>query len=676
MLKEIQTIVENSGALIYIIDLSTHEILYANKKCKEEFGEILSKTCYKVLQNKQNKPCGFCPLNQNKIEPNLLPFGTLYNWEHKNTLNNKDYMFVSHISQWTDGRKVNIQFGINISEQKKLEAQILKEKDEFIETFKIIIDSTLEGIIIYDENQKCIQVNKIATKLLGFTEEEMINKDALDFIATESKNLVKHVIKKDNQEAYESILLRKDGSTFPAILRGKNIKILDKNVRVSAILDISEIKEKEKEILQLAQYDHLTELPNRLMLREIFSFMSKRVKRENHYGALLFIDLDYFKMVNDIKGHTAGDLVLIETAKRLKKILREADFVARLGGDEFVILIDTKSNDKELVIKDINIISKKILKEIKKPYLILEHELRLTTSIGIILFRKNTNLDELMKYADTAMYSSKEKGRDRFSYFDPKLQQMIEEKAQMVEELRKAIERKELVLHYQKQILTKNNISRVIGVEALIRWNSKRGLIPPNSFISIAEESGLIISIGKWILVEAINQIKQWEEDKEKKEWRISVNISPKQFERDNFVDLVDSLIKEHNINPNKLRLELTENLLIKNVEETLQKIKKLFEIGVTLSIDDFGTGYSSLAYLKQLPIQELKIDQSFIRDILIDTNDFSIVETILSIGGKFNLEVIAEGVETKEQHEILVSMGCSYFQGYLFGKPNNPDLL
>ncbi|MBY0540905.1 MAG: EAL domain-containing protein [Arcobacteraceae bacterium] len=676
MLKEIQTIVENSGALIYIIDLSTHEILYANKKCKEEFGEILSKTCYKVLQNKQNKPCGFCPLNQNKIEPNLLPFGTLYNWEHKNTLNNKDYMFVSHISQWTDGRKVNIQFGINISEQKKLEAQILKEKDEFIETFKIIIDSTLEGIIIYDENQKCIQVNKIATKLLGFTEEEMINKDALDFIATESKNLVKHVIKKDNQEAYESILLRKDGSTFPAILRGKNIKILDKNVRVSAILDISEIKEKEKEILQLAQYDHLTELPNRLMLREIFSFMSKRVKRENHYGALLFIDLDYFKMVNDIKGHTAGDLVLIETAKRLKKILREADFVARLGGDEFVILIDTKSNDKELVIKDINIISKKILKEIKKPYLILEHELRLTTSIGIILFRKNTNLDELMKYADTAMYSSKEKGRDRFSYFDPKLQQMIEEKAQMVEELRKAIERKELVLHYQKQILTKNNISRVIGVEALIRWNSKRGLIPPNSFISIAEESGLIISIGKWILIEAINQIKQWEEDKEKKEWRISVNISPKQFERDNFVDLVDSLIKEHNINPNKLRLELTENLLIKNVEETLQKIKKLFEIGVTLSIDDFGTGYSSLAYLKQLPIQELKIDQSFIRDILIDTNDFSIVETILSIGGKFNLEVIAEGVETKEQHEILVSMGCSYFQGYLFGKPNNPDLL
>ena len=670
MLKEIQTIVENSGTLIYIIDLSTHEILYANKKCKEEFGDILNKTCYKVLQNEQAKPCFFCPLNQNKVAADLLPFGTLYNWEHKNTKNHKDYMFVSHISQWVDGRKVNIQFGIDISEQKKLEAQILKEKDEFIETFKIIIDSTLEAIIIYDEDKKCSQVNKVATKLLGFTEEEMLNKDALYFIAPQSKDLVRQVIKNDTQEAYESIMLRKDGSTFPAILRGKDIKVLDKNIRISAILDISEIKEREKEILQLARYDHLTGIPNRLMLKEIFSYMSKRIKRENHYGALLFIDLDNFKMINDIKGHSIGDIFLIETAKRLKEVLREEDFVARLGGDEFVILIDTKSNDKNEVIKNINIISNKILTEIRKPYLLMEHNLRLTASIGIILFQENDDLDELMKYADTAMYNSKEKGRNRFSYFDPKLQKIIEEKAYMIEKLSKAIEKNELVLHYQKQIITKNNESSIIGVEALIRWKQGNKFIPPNSFIEIAEETGLIIPIGKWILIEAISQIKQWEKDEEKKDWRVSINISPKQFERNNFVDLLASLIKEHNINPNKLRLELTENLLITNIDETLEKIKELFDLGVTLSIDDFGTGYSSLAYLKKLPIHELKIDQSFIKDILIDTNDFSIVETILSIGGKFNLEVIAEGVETKEQHEMLVSMGCSYFQGYFFAKP------
>ena len=240
----------------------------------------------------------------------------------------------------------------------------------------------------------------------------------------------------------------------------------------------------------------------------------------------------------------------------------------------------------------------------------------------------------------------------------------------MIEKLSKAIEKNELVLHYQKQIITKNNESSIIGVEALIRWKQGNKFIPPNSFIEIAEETGLIIPIGKWILIEAISQIKQWEKDEEKKDWRVSINISPKQFERNNFVDLLASLIKEYNINPNKLRLELTENLLITNIDETLEKIKELFDLGVTLSIDDFGTGYSSLAYLKKLPIHELKIDQSFIKDILIDTNDFSIVETILSIGGKFNLEVIAEGVETKEQHEMLVSMGCSYFQGYFFAKP------
>lgn len=677
MLKEIQTIVENSGTLIYVIDLSTYEILYANKKCKELFGDILNKTCYKVLQKGQNKPCNFCPLNQNETPANSLPFGSLYKWENENTINYNNYMFVSHISQWTDGRKVNIQFGFDVTLQKELEAKILKEKDEFIETFKTIIDSTLEGIIIYDENKKCVQVNSVITNLLGYSEHEMINKDALDFIAPSSKNFVKSVIKNHNQEAYEAQMLRKDGSTFPAMLRGKDLKILDKIIRISAIMDISELKIKEKENLRLAQYDHLTGIPNRLMLKEIFSHLSKRIKQNGHYGALLFIDLDYFKTINDFKGHTIGDLILIETAKRLKDILRKTDFIARLGGDEFIILIDTKNSVKNIVVNNINKISNKILKEIRKPYLIGEHDLRLTASIGTILFKENDNLDELMKHADTAMYSSKEKGRNRFSYFDPKLQQLIEKKIELTKQLRDAIENKNLVLYYQPQILTQNGESKIIGVEALIRWNdSKKGIIPPNSFVSIAEETGLIIPMGRWILKEAAEQLKKWENDSEKKEWRISVNISHKQFERGSFIPLIDSLIKEYAINPNKLRLELTENLLIKNTEETLDKIKKLHEMGITLSIDDFGTGYSSLAYLKQLSIHELKIDQSFIRDILNDSNDFSIVETIISIGRKFNLDVIAEGVETKEHHEMLISMGCSYFQGYLFGKPTIPSLL
>lgn len=677
MLKEIESIVENSGTFIYVIDVSTYEILYANKKCKELFGDILNKTCYKVLQYQREEPCEFCPLNKDKNAANPLPFGSLYKWENENTINHNNYIFVSHISQWIDGRKVNIQFGIDVTEQKRLQEQIIKEKDQFIETFKTIIDSTLEGIIVYDENKKCAQANKIAAELLGYNEEEMINKDALDFIAQSSKNLVKRVIKNHNQEAYEAQMLRKDGSTFPAILRGRDLKIFDKTFRISALMDISELKLKEQENLRLAQYDYLTGIPNRLMLREIFSFMSKKNKRNNYYGALLFIDLDNFKLINDINGHSVGDMVLIETAKRLKRLLRETDFIARLGGDEFIILLDIKSDDRNQVIQDTNVVSNKILGEIRKPYLIKEHDLRLTTSIGTILFKDNNKLDELMKFADTAMYSSKEKGRDRFSYFDPKLQQLIEDKAKLTKKLRSAIEEEKLILYYQPQILTKDFEDKIIGVEALIRWNDpQEGLISPNSFITIAEETGLIIPMGKWILKEAVKQLKIWEKDEEKKDWRISVNISHKQFERDDFVNLISSLIEEYNFNPIKLRLELTENLLIKNTQETLNKIKELNEMQITLSIDDFGTGYSSLAYLKQLSIHELKIDQSFIRDILSDSNDFSIVETIISIGKKFNLEVIAEGVETKEHHEILISMGCSYFQGYFFGKPKPANLI
>ena len=277
-----------------------------------------------------------------------------------------------------------------------------------------------------------------------------------------------------------------------------------------------------------------------------------------------------------------------------------------------------------------------------------------------------------MKFADTAMYASKANGRNRFSYFDPVLQYLVEEKAHLFEKLHKAIEKESMVLYYQPQISIENEKSQIIGMEALIRWNSDK-IVPPSDFIPLAEETGLIIPLGEWILIKVFEQMKIWEKDLIKKEWQVSVNISYKQFEKSEFLDLLKSLIEKYQINPTKLKLELTESLLIKNTKENLNKIKEINELGICLSIDDFGTGYSSLSYLKQLSISELKIDQSFIQDIVIDSNDFIIVETILSIGNKFNLKVVAEGVETKEQYEKLLSMGCSFFQGYLFGRPNLP---
>ena len=585
-------------------------------------------------------------------------------------------MFINRILTKNDGQKMKIQIGAEISKQKELENQILKEKDDFINSFKILIDSILEGIIIYDENTYCIRVNAVAPKLLGYTSQEMIGKHALDFVAPTFKDVVKKVIQNHNQEQYEAELIRKDSSILPVILRSRDLVLLGKKIRVTAIIDMSEIKKKEKKILELAYYDSLTTLPNRLLLKDLLAVMIKRVERNNHYGALLFIDLDNFKMVNDTKGHDIGDFVLIETAKRLQNTIRETDLISRLGGDEFIIVLEIAESNKEVAINNINIAAKKILEEIKKPYLISNFDFRLTVSIGIALFENNEfSIDELMKFADTAMYSSKVNGRNRFTYFDPILQQMVEQKAHLFERLDKAIEKESMILYYQPQIKIKNNQTKIVGMEALIRWNDEK-IIPPNDFIPLAEETGLIIPLGKWILIQVMEQIKIWENDFIKKDWQVSVNISYKQFEKNEFLDLIKSLIEEYQINPAKLKLELTESLLIKNTQENLNKIKEINKLGVSLSIDDFGTGYSSLAYLKQLSISELKIDQSFIKDLVIDSNDFIIVETILSIGDKFNLEVVAEGVETKEQYEKLLSMGCSYFQGYLFGKPNNPNLL
>ena len=678
MYNDMEIILESTGALVYIIDLATYEILYANNISKEEFGDVIGKTCYKVLQKNQDSPCGFCPLQQQDINPLLLPIGTVYSWENENSINHKHYLFTDRIIEWSDKRKVKVQVGIDITKQKQLELQLLKEKNDFIDSFEILINSTIEGLIIYDENKYCIKTNSVAPKLLGYSKEEMIGKYALDFIAPSSQEFVKRVIQNHNQEMYEAEMIRKDGSTFPVILRGRDLVLLDKKIRVSAIIDASDIKAKEKEILQLAQYDSLTKLPNRLLLKELLSAMIKRVNRDKAYGALLFIDLDHFKLINDTKGHDIGDIVLVETAKRIKNCIRQIDIASRLGGDEFVVALEIEENEEDKVIDSMTIVANKILEEIKKPYLIHNFDFRLTASIGIMLFKdSNHKIDELMKFADTAMYNAKEKGRNRYSYFDPKLQAILEQKADLAKHLREAIDKKMIFLNYQLQIISQNEEDKVVGVEALVRWNDpKKGIIGPNLFIPIAEETGLIIPLGNWILKEVMIQLKQWEEDEIKKDWRISVNVSYRQFEQDNFVHKLKSLIEKYKINPSKLRLEITENLLIKDTQNIINKISELSLIGVTISIDDFGTGYSSLAYLKQLSIDELKIDQSFIKDILTDSNDLVIVETMLSIGKKFNLEIIAEGVETKEQYEKLVSMGCSYFQGYFFGKPVNPNLL
>ena len=672
----IDLVVNSAGALLYVIDLETFEILYINERCKEDFGEIVGSPCFKVLQQGQEGPCLFCPQYERPHNVEEL-IGQEYHWENHNTRNGKTYIFNDRIVRWKDGRTVKVQVGIDISEQKALSQELQSNHKKMLDLFEALLDATIEGLLIFDNEKKCIRTNKIAPAMLGYDPEEMIGMVAFDFIAPASVDLVKSVIGNADQSPYEALLRRKDGSIFPALLRGRDFDFDGQMIRCSAIMDISQIKEKEATITKMALYDGVTGLANRSYLLTILDRAIVQSQRSRHYNALLFIDLDHFKEINDTKGHAMGDKVLCETARRIVHCIREEDFVARLGGDEFVIFIDTNDSRKGHALRTVELVTQKILDVISQPYKIDDFHFHLTASIGIVLFSDEpVTSDDVMKYADSAMYHAKESGRNTYRFFDPSLQYMLEEKAILTQALRDALGTDALHLCYQNQILVDKE-RRVVGVEALVRWNDPRnGTISPGKFIPIAETSGLIIPLGEWIMKEALYQLKTWENDPERSHWRISVNVSSKQFEQDNFVERLKEMISYVQIEPSKLRLELTESLLIQDTEGALSKIGELKALGVTLSIDDFGTGYSSLSYLKQLPIDELKIDQSFIRDIVTDPNDEIIVQTIISIGRKFGLEVIAEGVETQEQYEALVSMGCEYFQGYLFGRPVTVDAL
>jgi len=425
----------------------------------------------------------------------------------------------------------------------------------------------------------------------------------------------------------------------------------------------------KENIVKLSFFDPLTELPNRRLLIDRFTQAMLAGSRTHQYGGLLFIDLDNFKAINDLKGHITGDEVLKEMGKRLSDVLRQTDTVARFGGDEFVILIENIGESQNDAATAIQITSNKILEVAKEPFIIDDHPFYLSASIGIVLFiGQNSTIDQLFSYADSAMYAAKNSGRNTSRFYDSLLQETMAEHARLTHDLRAAIAQNELFVVYQEQV----NIQGVTeGVEALLRWDHpERGLIPPSQFIPLAERSGIIIALGDWIFAEVTNQLHLWDSDPIKREWRISVNVSPKQFEEDNYISKLQEQIHRTQSDPSKIRLELTEGLLIHDTKKAMEKIHDLKAIGFTLSIDDFGTGYSSLSYLKNLSIDELKIDQSFVRALPESISDKIIIQTIITIGKTFGLSVIAEGVETVEQFELLRDMECSAFQGFLFSRP------
>lgn len=555
-----------------------------------------------------------------------------------------------------------------------LTSEARKRLHESETRFRTVIEQSPIGMA-FGRDGMTVEVNDVYLQMFGYNDmNEVCGHPLTDQIAphcrSEAQDRIRRRIMGEQVEtSYETIGLRKDGSMFPIYISAKRLVFNDGPMTFAFLIDISQRKESEEEIKHLAFHDHLTDLPNRRLLLDRLQQALASSARSSHHGALLLIDMDDFKTLNDTHGHIIGDSLLQQVAERLKSCVREGDTVARLGGDEFVLILENLSEDPIEAGEQIKSVGMQIHESLGRPFQLALHKHRCTVSVGATLF-KDTLLtkDELIKQADIAMYQAKKAGRNTLRFFDPQMQEAINARAELESELRKAIEHEEFQLYFQVQM---DYLLRPIGAETLIRWiHPEHGLVAPAQFISLAEETGLILPIGQWVLETACHQIKAWEQDELTRELVLSVNVSAKQFQQSDFVLQVQDSVRSHGIKPRMLKLELTESMLVENIEDTIATMIALNEIGVQFSLDDFGTGYSSMQYLKRLPLEQIKIDRSFIHDIADNASDRAIVRTIIAMAQSLNLNVIAEGVETEEQRNILIDKGCKYFQGFLLGKP------
>ena len=466
-------------------------------------------------------------------------------------------------------------------------------------------------------------------------------------------------------------LHHKEGHYVPVLSRGFILRDdAGKAIRVSGTnTDLTERKRTEKQIHKLAFYDALTGLPNRQMLMELLRSAMDASKRSHQHGALVFIDLDNFKMLNDTRGHDIGDLLLQQVARRLRRCMRGADAVARLGGDEFVIVLENLGVNFKEATRKAEEAAQKIREAMSIPFVLGSTDYRCTVSIGVAPFEDfNHGVDGVFKQADLAMYKAKAAGRNAVRFFDSAMQVAVDEQLALENDLRTGLQAKQLVIYMQPQV---NQTGTILGAEVLVRWrHPTRGMVLPAVFIALAEATGLILPLGEWVLRATCRQLALWASHPQLSTLTLSVNVSVRQFHEVDFVDKVLKTLGETGANPAKLKMEMTESLLAENLKDIVAKMSRLRSYGIRLSLDDFGTGYSSLSYLQRMPLNELKIDRAFVRDVLTNPNDAAIARIIISLAANLGLDVIAEGVETEGQRQFLESHGCLNYQGYLFGKP------
>ncbi|WP_271271085.1 sensor domain-containing protein [Aliamphritea hakodatensis] len=540
--------------------------------------------------------------------------------------------------------------------------------------FRAVMEQASDGIFLLDCEGQLLDVNASACYALKHSKEELLSCSLFDICNEKYHDDLRAMIKEadfNTSITKEVEMYRRDKSINLMEIRTVQVQINGQTCLLSSARNIGKRKSAEERIKYLAFYDSLTDLPNRQLLNDRITQALRIANRHDHTGGILFLDLDRFKLINDSLGHSVGDNLLKQVALRLKSSLRSEDTVARLGGDEFVILVPEIPTEEYCATTGIQHLGQKILQLFKQPFIINGHKLFVSTSVGITLFPQAhaVSIDDLLRQADTAMYQSKRQGRNQLCFYQQQLQESVNERLTLEKDLHHALENEEFELFYQPQV---NVQGQLIGMEALLRWrHPQHGLVAPDNFIGVAEETGLILPIGKWVLEEAFRQLISWQAQSLPESFRrLSINISPKQFIQPDFVDQLESLQQLSGIDSSLICLELTENMLIENIEAAAGQMRRLKALGVHLSIDDFGTGYSSLRYLKTLPLNELKIDKSFVHDIRTDASSLTIVETIIAMANSLDLEIIAEGVETQADQELLESLGCLHFQGYLYSRP------
>ena len=665
-IKELSELIEHSANEVYVLSIETLNYLYVNKGACDALG--YTKEELLTMNVRDVNPYLTEEHIKNHIQELLTVKKILNRTIHKRK-DNSLYHVQSflHILTYQDTQAFVI-FDTDITQTVALELQYKKQAK--------ILDYIHDSIISTDINGDINNWNNGSRILFGYEANEMLGKNILETFDNKNKYSLEEIfslLKEKGKLDLEAFMFKKDRTRIIcdislSVSRNENGEVDGYIGYIQDITDQKRVKslleEQTEQLKYQAHHDALTDLPNRTLFKDRLSQAIAYSKRNDEQFALLFIDLDQFKKINDSLGHDVGDKVLIEAASRLQSVLREEDTLARLGGDEFTIILRNINN-----IQAASHVAQRVVNIMKETIKINKQNLYVTSSIGISIFPDDSSKGEnLIKFADVAMYKAKDEGRNNFQFYSSEMTSSAFERVVMESNLKIAIKEDQFVVHYQPQFTTKNK--KLVGMEALVRWNHPTlGLIPPGKFIPIAEENGLIIDIDNIVMRKAMSQFRKWY-DANLIPGVLSLNLAMKQLEKKEYLPELITTMSELSFLPRWLELEVTEGQVMKNAELSIKKLKQIHNMGIEIAIDDFGTGYSSLSYLKKLPLDKLKIDQSFIRDIPEDEDDMAITQAIIALGKSLNLTLIAEGVETKEQQEFLIENDCDLIQGYFFSRP------